>query len=192
MFLSPKTKPKPHHQHKRRNVILLVLSLIFAIVFATSPLLNNLLNYFSPHPLITAFIGGMLFTSTFTVATGVILLLKLVGFYSPILVILLAGLGAAFCDYLVFILVKDKAPTHVSLIYKNMFNHSHLHKILHTHYFAWTLPVLGAIIMATPLPDELAISLMSLSKLTGFKFVFIAFTSHLVGMTTIITSSILF
>lgn len=192
MFLAPKTKPKPHHHHKRRNVFLLVSGVFFAIVLAFSPLLHTLLDYFSPHPLITAFIAGMLFASTFTVAAGGILLIKLSEMYSPVLIILFAGMGAAFCDYLVFSLVKHKVPIHISPVYKNLYNHSHLHKILHTHYFAWTLPVIGAILMATPLPDELAVSLLGLSKLSGIKFIIIALSSHLIGMTTIIAGSRLF
>ncbi|MBI2465426.1 hypothetical protein HYV64_04765 [Candidatus Shapirobacteria bacterium] len=189
MFLAPKTKPKPHHHHKRHNVFLLVSGVFFAIVLAYSPLLNTLLEYFSPHPLITAFIAGVLFASTFTVATGGILLIKLSEHYSPLLLILSAGMGAAFCDYLIFSLVKDKAPTHVAPVYKNMFNHSHLHKILHTHYFAWTLPVIGAIVMASPLPDEIAVSLLGISKLTDTKFILIALTSHLIGMAIVVAGS---
>lgn len=192
MFLTPHNKPKPHHHHKRRNVFLLMLGVTLAIVLTITPLLNTILDYLSPHPLITAFIAGMLFASTFTVATGGILLIKLSELYSPVLLVLFAGMGAAFCDYLIFSLVKEKAPTHVAPIYKNMFNHSHLHKILHTHYFAWTLPVLGAIVMASPLPDEVAISIMGISKLSGIKFIIIALSSHLIGMTTIIAGSRLF
>lgn len=191
-FLTPKAKPNPHHRHKRRNLFLLILGVLLAVFLARSPLLTMFLDHFSTYPLLIAFIGGMLFASTFTVATGGIVLIKLSGLYSPIFLILFAGLGAAFCDYLIFSLIKNKAPTHIAPVYKNLINKSHLHKILHTHYFAWTLPVLGAIVMASPIPDEVGVSLMGLSKLSGIKFLLIALSSHLIGMTTIIAGSRLF
>jgi len=37
--------------------------------------------------------------------------------------------------------------------------------VLYLKYLSWSLPVIGAVIIASPFPDELGISLMGFSKM---------------------------
>lgn len=40
-----------------------------------------------------------------------------------------------------------------------------------SHYFAWLTPVIGAIIIASPLPDDLGVGLLSASKIKKWQFI---------------------
>lgn len=133
-----------------------------------------------------ALLGGLLFISTFTLPTGAIILLGLAKILPPIPLIIIAGLGAVTGDLLIFKFVQKDVTDEITPIYENLINHSHFKKILHTKYFSWTLPVLGTLILASPLPDELGISLMGLSQITTMKFILVSIASHALGISLLV------
>lgn len=140
---------------------------------------------------LSAILAGVLFVSTFTIAIGALILMTLAQTLSPIELILLAGIGAVLGDLLIFRFVKDEVEDEIEPIYDKITG-THLKKILHTKYFGWTLPVIGAIIIISPLPDELGISLMGISEIKTEKFLIIAWISHTIGMFLFVTASIIF
>lgn len=187
LFLQP-PKQNPHHHHQKHNLRLLFVGTILAFVLIKANQFTNLTGIVNSYPVFFAYFGGMLFASTFTVSTGAIILVSLSQSNPFAIVSVLATLGAITCDSFIFLAIKDNVSHHISETYSYFSKHNHLHKILHTRYFAWTLPVIGAVLMATPLPDELAVSLLGLSKLSYSKFVTIALISHFIGISLILTS----
>lgn len=178
--------PKYRHHH---NLLLFIIGLLMAIVMARSPFFNQLINYLGDLGYLGAFIAGMLFTSTFTVATGAVILFALAKTLSPIFLILLASIGAVLGDFLIFKFIEDDVVEEIKPIYEQVTG-SHLKKILHTRYFAWTLPVIGALIIASPMPDELGVSLLGISEIKPLKFLLISWVSHALGMFFLITASL--
>lgn len=166
-------------EHKHKNLIFLILGIVLAYFFRG--LLGNLgaLGYLG------AVIGGMMFASTFTVATGSLILLTLAKTMNFGILVGLGVLGAMATDFLIFHFVKDEVVSEITPVYDKITG-SHLKKILHTKYFAWTLPVLGALFIATPLPDELGISLLGFEQMKTGKFIFISLVSHAVGMISLV------
>ncbi|MBP9818007.1 hypothetical protein KBC75_04660 [Candidatus Shapirobacteria bacterium] len=177
--------------HKNKNIILFLLGLILVFLFSVSPLFNFFIKFISGFGLVSAFIAGMLFVSTFTVAGGGLILLSLAKILPPTSLIFVAGLGAVTGDWLVFTFVKSQVISEISPIYERFLEKHHLKKLLHTRYFAWTLPVIGALVIASPLPDELGISLMGLSSLSPLTFLLISLASHALGMTILVSLSLL-
>lgn len=135
-----------------------------------------------------AVIAGGMFASTFTVALGAVILFELAKSLAVIPLIFLASLGAVLVDLLIFKFVEDEVDAEIMPIYDKITG-SHLHKILHTRFFGWTLPVLGALIIVSPLPDELGISLLGLEEIKTGKFLLISWLSHTLGMTTLIMAA---
>ena len=121
-----------------------------------------------------AFIAGILFVSTFTVATGIVILLVLAEKLSPIEIGLIAGLGAVIGDLTIFRFIKDGLIEEINPVYRRL-GGDHITKILQTQYFSWTLPVIGAIIIASPFPDEIGVSLMGIAKMKTYQFVALSF-----------------
>jgi hypothetical protein len=177
-------------QWRYRNLTFLLIS--FAIAFflfkqqAVHSFLLNLgdIGYFG------AFIGGILFVSTFTVATGALILMILAEKLSPIEIGIIAGLGAVVGDFMIFRFVKDSLTNELEEIYNKIDSRHHLVKILHTKYFSWTLPVMGAIIIASPFPDEIGVSLMGISKMKTYQFLLIAFVLDAVGIFLVISAKL--
>lgn len=181
-------------RHKHKNLLLLIVGLIIALLVITNKNINELVLGLKQFGYLGVFLGGMLFVSTFTFATGVVILFSLAEHIPTLPMILLATFGAVFADYLIFRFVKDDVEKEIQPLYDGLEKFgkkNHLRKLIHTKYFGWTLPVIGALVMASPLPDELGISLMGISNIKTKQFLIISFLSHGVGMTIVISAALL-
>ncbi len=173
-----------------KNLLLVLLGVIIAFILSEYQPFHRFLFNLKDFGYIGAFIGGILFVSTFTVATGALILIVLAEKLSPLQIGLVAGLGAVIGDYTIFRLVKDDLISEITLIYDH-FGGGHLTKLLHTKYFSWTLPVIGAIIIASPLPDEIGVSLMGISKMKTYEFLILSFILNAIGIFLVVSASIL-
>ena len=176
----------PHWKHK--NIVFLVFGILLAFFFSQGQWFNSFLLRLGNFGYLSAFFAGMLFVSTFTVATGALILLTVAKTLPPFWLILIAGLGAVLSDFLIFYFVKDDVMKEITPIYDQITG-SHLKKILHTRYFAWTLPVVGALIILSPFPDELGVSLLGISEIKPQKFLLISLLSHTIGMFLLVSVS---
>lgn len=136
-----------------------------------------------------AFLGGMLFVSTFGVATGTVTLLVLAEELNILSLGIIAGAGAVLGDFLLFRFVKDRLVDEVKPIYDSMDHNHHLIKLLHTKHFRWMFPVVGAIIIASPLPDELGVSLMGVSRMQNKTFLILSFILNAGGVILVLSAS---
>ena len=177
---------KLHHKH--RNILFLFLGFAFAIFLSTLPAFKNFLVGLGNYGYIGAFIGGLMFDSVFTIPTGTVILVNLSKTLSIPLLVLVGGIGAVICDFIIFKFVKDDVEDEIEPIFEELVGKSHLHKLMHTKYFSWTLPVLGALIIASPLPDELGVSLLGISEINTARFLLISWCSNTVGITTLVSA----
>lgn len=182
----------PHFHHRRHsNLLLLVGGLVFALILSRLPFFETILQEIEKFGYLGAVFSGFLFTSTFTVATGGLLLANFAKVLNPAILIPCAVAGAISGDLLIFLLVKDKVSDDITPVYEHFLTKNHLHKIIHTKYFSWTLPVIGALIIASPFPDELGVSLMGLSSVSPWKFILVSLLSHSVGMFILVSAATL-
>lgn len=65
--------------------------------------------------------------------------------------------------------------------------HPTLRALFKTPYFSWLLPVIGAAVIASPLPDEAGVSLLGLSKIRKWQFFAITFALNAVGIFLIVS-----
>ncbi|MFZ2153000.1 MAG: hypothetical protein WAV41_02990 [Microgenomates group bacterium] len=179
------------HRQKHHNTILFILFFVGFIIFSQSSLFISFSKILDSFPFFGAILAGLLFASTFTAIAGGLILIHLAIIINPLALVLLAALGAVTFDTLIFIFFRKHVSAHISDIYYDLRHHDHFKKITHTKYFAWTLPVIGALIMASPLPDELGISLLGLSSTNISRFLLISTLSHFVGISSVIAGSIL-
>jgi hypothetical protein len=135
-------------------------------------------------------LAGFLFASTFTVAIGGLIFINLASSFPLLPLAIIGGLGAVATDLAIFIITRKNIPRHISPVYQNITG-SHFKKILHTKYFSWTLPVIGALIIASPLPDELGVSLLGISEVKNYQFAILSYCSHLIGISLILSASLI-
>lgn len=174
---------------KYKNILIFILSIIFAIILSRFEFFHTFLLNLGNLGYVGAFLAGILFVSTFTVATGAVILLVLAEKLSPVEIGILAGLGAVVGDFTIFKFVKEGLVDEVREVYERIDHNSHLLKILHTKYFSWTFPVFGAIIIASPLPDEVGVSLIGVSKMKSYQFLILSFILNATGIFLVVSAS---
>lgn len=179
------------HRWKYKNLTILLFGIILAIVLSQVESFHSFLLHLNSFGYIGAFVAGIFFVSTLTVATSALVLLTLAEVLSPIEIALIAGLGAVVGDLLIFHLIKDNLFDEIKEIYNKIDRKNHLKKLFHSKYFNWMLPVIGAIIIASPLPDEVGVSLMGLSKFSTPKFIFISYILNSIGLFLIVSASVI-
>lgn len=182
---------KYHAKHHYKNIVLVCIGILAAVALSRVDEFRAVLLHLGTFGYVGAFITGMLFVTTFTAPIGTLMLVILAQRYTAIEIGILAGAGAVVTDMLIFRFVKDDLSDEIKSLYKH-FGGSHLRHIFHSKYFHWTLPVLGALIIASPLPDELGVSLLGISKMKPFQFILTSFCLNSLGIFLIVSSSVLF
>src|SRR3989344_6045312 len=173
-----------------KNITLFLISIIIAFIISRYEPFHNFLLGVGDLGYIGAFFAGILFVSTFTVATGAVILLVLAERLSPVEIGIIAGLGAVVGDFTIFRLIKNNLADELKDIYDHIDGNHHLRRVLHTKYFSWTLPVIGAVIIASPLPDEVGVSLMGISKMKTYQFLIISFFLNAIGIFLVVSASL--
>ena len=167
-----------HHKINRHvNLILLAVGLGLAWALRSQN--------FASFGLLGAFVGGIMFASAFTVVSGTIILISLSHSLPIWQVAITAGLGAVITNYFIFRFVRDDLSSEIKEVYA-IFGNKHLTSLLHTKYFHWFMPLLGALIIASPLPDELGVSLLGISQMSQGKFLLLSFILNTLGIITIL------
>lgn len=176
---------------KYKNLTFFILSLFVAFLLSKYEPFHEFLLSFGEYGYLGAFIAGILFVSTFTVAIGAVIMLVLAEKLSPFEIALIAGLGAVFGDLIIFRFIKNNLAEELTDIYEHLDGDHHFKKIFHKKYLSWTLPTIGAIIVASPFPDELGVSLMGISKMSTIKFLVISFILNVIGIFIIVSASVI-
>ena len=125
--------------------------------------------------------GGILFVFTFTAALGVVVLASLVDTYPIASIALVAGFGSLLGDLVIFRFVRERLLQEIQSIY-NRLGGENLTQILHKVYLRWTLPILGALVIASPLPDELGVTLMGISDIRPSRFAVLSYFLNTAGI----------
>ena len=156
-------------------------SIVVAILLASSEIFKSWILHLGSFEYIGALFAGMLFVSSFTVAISTVVIAIMTENIHPMALALIGGVGAVMGDYLVFKLVRSRLSEEVTaLIGKD--NISYIKSFLRSKYIAWTLPIIGMLIIASPFPDEMGVSLLGLSNMSEAKFIFLSYVSNVIGI----------
>lgn len=171
-----------------KNTTFLVLSLALFFYFAGTDVVQNIIRQVGNLGFVGAFITGIFFVSIFTVIPATVVLFDLAKILNPVMIALMAGAGAVLGDYLIFRYLRDKVFEELLPIIDKL-GGSLIKKIFLTPYFIWLLPIIGAFIIASPIPDEAGISLLGLSRIKNWQFVLISFLLNSVGILIIVLTA---
>lgn len=164
-----------------KYLTVLFLSLIAAGFLAESDSAYKFFLQVGDYGYMGAFITGVLFVSSFTVATSTVLIALLSESVHPLTIGLIGGLGAVIGDLIIFRFIKDDLAKELSLVF-GKYGTSYVKHILKSRYVAWTLPIIGVFILASPLPDELGVGLLGFSKMKGLHFAIVCYLSNAIGI----------
>jgi hypothetical protein len=164
------------------------ISFIFALYLAENEDFHLFLLNLGNWGYIGALFAGILFVSTLTIAAGAVILVILAERLSPIELALIAGLGGMIGDFVIFRFVKDGLLSEITPIY-NKLGGKYITELLRRKYFNWLLPVIGAIIIVSPFPDEIGVSLMGITKIKSYQFLLLSFVLDVIGVFLFIVSA---
>lgn len=177
---------KKYRRWQYKNTAFLVFGLVIFIYFAESHIVQNFISTIGNWGYLGALIVGMLFVSTFTVVPAMFVLYILADKLNPYEVAAFAGLGSLIGDYLIFRFLRNKVFEELKPIFLKL-GGSYITRMFRTPYFAWLVPLIGAAIIAyPPLPDEVGIGLLGVSKLKNWQFMLLSFTLNAIGIFLII------
>jgi len=160
--------------------------LVVFFYFADTSFVKSAINGIGNLGYFGAFLTGIFFVSTFTVAPASVVLFYLAKELAPLEVALFAGLGGVVGDYIIFHFLKDKVFEELRPLFTRI-GGIKLSHLFATPFFAWMAPVAGAIIIASPLPDEIGVGLLGISRLKNWQFLLLSLVLNSVGIFIIIT-----
>ena len=105
--------------------------------------------------------------------------------YPVYLLLPLAGIGAVIGDLTIFRLIKLSLASDLTQLYNNL-GGSKISHILHTSHFRWTIPVIGALIIASPLPDEIGIGILGIYNLKTSQFLVLSYILNSLGIAALL------
>ncbi|MBU4217153.1 hypothetical protein L6270_04980 [Candidatus Parcubacteria bacterium] len=169
---------------KYKNTFFLVLSLIILYFAADSVLMKEVVGKLGEWGYFGALIAGVFFVSTFTVVPSALVVYYLAQTLNPWEVAVFAGLGAVIGDALIFSFLRDGFFDEIKPLF-SFFKRPLFLRVYNSQYFIWLMPIIGAVIIASPFPDEIGISLMGLSKIKRWQFVVVSFFLNTFGLLVI-------
>lgn len=142
-------------------------------------------NFLVSSKYIGVFLGGIFYAYGFTAAPATAVLLVLAKEQSIFYAVVIGGLGALLSDIIIFLFIRYsfideienlKKETIVKLIEKKR-------KKLFGTFDNYLLPIIAGLFIASPLPTEIGVSIMTTFKsLSIKKFLIIAYLLHTLGI----------
>ena len=168
-----------------RDVGIIILSIIVAILLIKPGAIEEALKQTRNVWFLDSFIAGMFFTSVFTVAPAIVALGTIAqSSQSVLLVALFGGLGAMCGDLIIFRFMRDVLAGDIMRII-NTSGNGKLQSIVRLKFFRWLTFSLGALVIASPLPDELGLAMMGFSKTKTSILIPVSFVFNSLGILVI-------
>ena len=161
-----------------------MLSVMISFLLVRTGALQDIMSSLEEHIILSSFIAGIFWASAFTVAPASIVLLGLAKDGSIFWIAFWGGIGAFLADFIIFHFIKDDLTPDIDEILK----HSKFKKIkvlLKFKSFRWLFSLLGALIIASPLPDDVGLMLLGLSKMNTYLFSFFMLILNFIGILSV-------
>ena len=161
-----------------KDLFIISFSIIVTIVLIKTNAIINLINSTKEYEIIASFIAGIFYTSIFTVVPATAAIIEIAQKSNPFLIALVGGFGALLGDYIIFRYIRDNISGYISSIARKIRHES----ILESKIFSFSFAIIGAVIVASPLPDEIGLALMGITKMRTLYFVPISYFLNSIGI----------
>jgi len=178
-------KPNRNGSHFLQDTAIVLLSVLVAVLLVRTGVLSSLLVSMGETQVFGAFIAGMFFTSIFTTAPAIAALgeVSLIqGIFSTAL------FGAAGCvvgDLIILRFFRSRLSEHVAEIVTHRSVWRRFHLLFKRRLFRWITFLVGGLILASPLPEELGIAILGFSKMRVRYFALLSFVFNFFGIVII-------
>ena len=160
------------------------VSIIVAYIIVKTGIVHATLATAKQYAILGSFIAGISFASIFTVAPAIVVLAELGRSHPPLLVAAVGAVGAVLGDLVIFRFMRNRVGLHLAFLF-NRSKSRLLKKIFKRRALKVLLPVLGALIIASPLPDELGLAFMGISNIKTPTFIPLSYGMNFLGILVI-------
>lgn len=167
------------------DVLIIIASVYIAVILVKTGTLANILASTLGLEFAGSFIAGLFFTSIFTTAPAIVTFGELARINSIVPVALFGALGAVIGDLIIFRFIRDKFSEHILKLVSHRSAWKRIMALFKLKLFRWASLFVGGLIIASPLPDELGISILGFSKIKTSWFIPLSFLFNFIGIVLI-------
>jgi hypothetical protein len=163
------------------DIIIIALGIVVAVILSKLGAIDALVSGLRGYSIMAAFVAGLFFTSTFTIAPASVAIAHLAKEMPVPTLAFWGALGAVCGDLILFFFIRDR----FTVDFMRAIELSRIRHFFHSFHFGflkWLAPVVGALIIASPLPDELGISLLGMSKVKLAVLVPVSYVMNFLGI----------
>lgn len=168
-------------KHIIQDVFIIAVSILVAVFALKNGFIDSIVASLGGFKYLGMFIAGMFFTSVFTTAPSMVMIGELAQNNQLMMVSFLGGLGSVVGDYIIFCFARDRISEDLEYLLR-FSKTERFSAIFETKLFHRFVPFLGAVILVSPLPDEIGVSMLGVSKLSSRYFLLISFVLHGLGI----------
>lgn len=164
----------------RKDILLIIIGAVLALFLSTSGILDLIIGTIG-NTAVSSFVTGILFTSVFTMGPAAVTLVHIAEQGTLSTVAIWGALGAVCGDVILFFFIRDQFTEHLA----KSLRPSVVKRILasfHLGFMKWLSPVIGALIIASPLPDEFSLMILGLSKVRVALLIPISFIMNVLSI----------
>lgn len=180
-----KTLTGPSHWSIFQSSFYVLGSIVVSVILYQTGTFHQIIHAMYDFGYIGAFVAGMFFVSIFTAAPAAVVLLTLSESLSFIPLIIFAGFGSVIGDMVILSLLTQKVSITIQFLPKER-GVQKLIKSLRLTKYKFFLTLIGAIVVASPLPDELGLALMGATKIKPLHAIALTFFLNTVGITLLL------
>jgi len=170
------------------DILMIALGMFLAVILSKFGFIDGAINIFKDHYQIPSFIAGIFFTSFFTLGPSSVALVHIAESAPVSGVVVWGSIGAMCGDLILFFFVKDRFVEDLKHAIKPKYFKTFM-KSMHFGFMKWISPIIGALIIASPLPDEFGITLLGMSKIRLSVLIPVALAMNMLGIYILITFS---
>jgi hypothetical protein len=176
------------HKRARRDLfkdlVVVFIGLVVSLVLVNLGIIGDVVILIG-NTHVSSFLSGIFFTSIFTIAPASAVFTHLAGEAPIWLIVVWGALGALFGDILLFFFIKDRFADDVMDSLKPSLK-KHILSSFHFGFMKWLAPIIGALLIASPLPNEFGVALLGMSRTKMYIFVPISFVLNLLAVYSLV------
>jgi len=168
----------------KHTTLVAVVLVLFILVLDTA-IVRAFFGFSTSLGLAGAFLAGMFYTSLFTAAPAVIMLVELSKTIDPIPLVLFASLGSVMGDLIILKIFQDNIYEEMKYLGKKLGIGIKVNK-KRRKAINWIMSLCGIFVLGSPLPDEVGIAMLGMTQYSKFRILVVAFLANFVGIAFIV------
>lgn len=169
-----------NHKHLLFDILVIIIVLLISTLLVTSNIEERILSNFVGYEFIPKFLAGIFSVNFITALPAYTFLLKVVTEQNFWTVVFMTSIGSVVGDTMIFSFLKFRL---LESLLKSFKKNRHVVSLLRTKnkILRGLLILVGFGVMASPLPDEVAVLLISLSRINHKYFIIISLVLNFIG-----------